>query len=150
MRRARRFWILLATVGIVVALALGSSAMRPRCVAVDGEEAVSVPLARLARGAVSFFCYRDSAGARLRFILARDEDGKVHSVFDACRQCYSYQKGYTASRGDLVCRLCGNRYEIKSMEKGHASCVPINLPNRQHGDVVEVKVSDLKRGKALF
>ena len=148
MRRAKRFWVVVVSVAAVAALALGT--LRPRCTQVSGSESINIPLSQLARGAISFFCYHDSAGDRLRFILARDEDGKVHSVLDACHQCYSYHKGYTSSHGELVCRLCGNRYSLKAMEKGQASCVPVSLPSKQHDGLVEVKVADLKQGRALF
>lgn len=150
MMRGNRFWVGAATAGAIVALALSASALRPRCTQVGAAEHIDIPLSRLARGAIAFFCYHDQAGVRLRFILARDEDGKVHSVLDACRQCYSYHKGYTSSAGELVCRFCGNRYKLKTMEKGEASCVPVRLPSRQHDGLIEVRVSDLKQGRALF
>jgi uncharacterized membrane protein len=150
MKRAKRFWVVAGSIGAIAAVALGGSAMRPRCTQVSGDDRVSIPLAQLARGAVSFFCYHDNAGDRLRFILARDEDGKVHAALDACRQCYTNHQGYTASDGQLVCRFCGNRYNLRAMEKGQASCVPVSLPNRQHDGLVEVRVSDLKQGRALF
>jgi len=148
--RARRLWII-ATAGIaMIALLLGTSSLRPHCTPVSGIEQISIPLGQVGRGVSSFFCHRDEGGKRLRFILARDEEGNVHSVLDACRQCSSYHKGYASSDGDLVCRLCGNRYQLSAMEKGRASCVPVELPNRQHNGIVEIQVSDLKRGRALF
>lgn len=150
MTRAKRFWVIVAGTGAIIALTLGASAVRPRCTRVSGDERIKIPLAQLARGAIAFFCYHDSAGDRLRFVLARDEDGKVHAVFDACRQCYSYHKGYMSSGGELVCRFCGNRYNFKAMEKGQASCVPVSLPNRQHDGLIEVRVADLKQGRSLF
>ena len=150
MKRAKRFWVIAASIGAIAAVALGASTMRPRCTRVSGDDRINIPLAQLARGAVSFFCYHDNAGDRLRFILARDEDGKVHAALDACRQCYTNHQGYTTSDGQLVCRFCGNRYNLRSMEKGQASCVPVSLPNRQHDGMIEVRVSDLKQGRALF
>jgi uncharacterized membrane protein len=139
-----------ASAGGIAALALGSSTMRPLCTPISGADSISVPLSQLAHGAVSFFCYNDRTGDRVRFILARDEDGNVHSALDACRQCSGYHQGYTSSKGELICRFCGNRYNLKTMEKGRDSCVPIKLPSKQHDGLVEVKVADLKQGKSLF
>ncbi|MGH7000563.1 MAG: Fe-S-containing protein [Stellaceae bacterium] len=133
----------------IAALATTIPAMRPRCTHVSGGERLEIPIADLARGATSFFCYSD-AGDQVRFILARDDEGVVHSVLDACHQCSSFHKGYTASRGEVICRLCGNRYPIRALEAGKASCVPATLPNRQHDGLVEVKVADLKQGRQLF
>ena len=130
-------------------LATAIPAMRPHCTSVTGGDSIQVPLANLALGAASFFCYSD-AGDQLRFVLARDDAGIVHSVLDACHQCSSFHKGYTAAHDEVVCRLCGNRYAIKALEAGKASCVPVALPNRQHDGMVEVKVADLRQGRQLF
>lgn len=142
----------LAVAALVAAIALVAALpiLRPRCTELSGAEMLTVSMARLAGGEARLFCYRDSAGARLRFLLARGSDGKVRAVFDACRQCYKYHQGYDASHGMLICRLCGNRYPIDHMMKGEASCVPVSLPHREDASKVVVKVSDLKSGAGLF
>lgn len=151
MRRKRRIWLGGAAMSGVVVLAIAIPAMRPRCTDVTGNDRVLIPIANLARGAASFFCYRDEAGDHLRFIIARDDHGHVHSVMDACHQCYSFHKGYTvSSNGEVICRLCGNKYSLKGLEAGKASCVPVALPNREHDGVVEVKVADLEQQRQLF
>jgi uncharacterized membrane protein len=121
-----------------------------RCVQLTSLDAVSVSIAGLARGTASFFCYRDSAGQQLRFLLARDDDGKVNGVFDACGQCYRYHQGYTVAGRYIVCRLCGNRYPLADVHKGLASCTPVKLPVKQHGEQVQVRVADLRKGRPLF
>jgi uncharacterized membrane protein len=123
--------------------------MRPRCVHVSGADRIEIPAAALARNAVSFFCY-DDGGDHLRFMLARDSGGVVHSAFDACNQCSGFHKGYAQSHGEVVCRFCGNKYPLRALEKGKASCVPVALPSREQDGTVEVTVADLKRGRDLF
>lgn len=136
---------------VVAAAVVASPLVRPQCTMLNGgDTTLVIPGSGLVRGAVRFFCYRDRAGERLRFILARDSDAGVHAVFDACRQCYKFHKGYSVSGGYLVCRLCGNRYALKEMQAGKASCVPVKLPLVQRGDKVEVRVADLRRGRSLF
>ena len=137
---------LIAVVAIVAALPI----LRPRCTELRGAEMLTVSMAQLEGGDAHLFCYRDRAGERLRFLLARGNDGKVRAVFDACRQCYKFHQGYDVSHGMLICRLCGNRYPIDHMTKGEASCVPVSLPHHEDASRVEVKVSDLKSGAALF
>jgi uncharacterized membrane protein len=137
---------LIAVVAIVAALPI----LRPRCTELRGAEMLTVSMARLEGGDARLFCYRDRAGERLRFLLARGNDGKVRAVFDACRQCYKFHQGYDVSHGMLICRLCGNRYPIDHMTKGEASCVPVSLPHHEDASRVEVKVSDLKSGAELF
>ncbi len=138
--------VLIAAVAIVAALPI----LRPRCIELQGAEELTVSLARLQGGEARLFCYRDRAGERLRFLLTRGSDGKVRAVFDACRQCYKFHQGYEVAHGVLICRLCGNRYPIDHMTKGEASCVPVSLPHHENASRVEIKVSDLKSGAALF
>jgi uncharacterized membrane protein len=137
---------LIAVVAIVAALPI----LRPPCTELRGAEMLTVSMARLEGGDARLFCYRDRAGERLRFLLARGNDGKVRAVFDACRQCYKFHQGYDVSHGMLICRLCGNRYPIDHMTKGEASCVPVSLPHHEDASHVHVKVSDLKLGASLF
>lgn len=145
----------LATILIIVASAIGlviaaGPLVAPRCNPVSGERVVRVPLQLLAPDTARFFCYRDRAGHEVRFVIARAGDGVVRSVFDACRQCYHFHKGYTVADGFLICRLCGNRYKLDQMQAGTASCQPVHLENREHGDVVEVEIATLERGQNLF
>jgi uncharacterized protein YbaR (Trm112 family) len=137
---------LIATVAIAAALPI----VRPRCIELRGAQMLTVSMARLESGEARLFCYRDRAGERLRFLLARGDDGRVRAVFDACRQCYKFHQGYDVVHGALICRLCGNRYPIDHMMKGEASCVPVSLPHHEDASRVEIKVSDVKSGAALF
>ena len=123
---------------------------RPGCVEVSGRNELAIRLNKILPGTARFFCYRDDAGRKLRFILARADDGKVHAAFDACRRCYAAHEGYTASGGRLVCRRCGNAYRIGQMAKGMASCVPVGLKMKQQGERAEIEVSDLEAKRGLF
>jgi uncharacterized membrane protein len=137
----------------VFALAMGAwliSTPAAQCIAahaVDGT--VSVSLDSLKPGTARRFCYND-AGKRLRFLLARGNDGKVHAAFDACRQCYMFHRGYRIEHGEVVCRVCGNRYAATHMTEGKASCVPARLSTRVSGKTVTVSVSSLHSGRSLF
>ena len=141
---------LLILVAAIVGLVLAMSLAGPRCVLLSGTDILSVSFDNLAPGRVGVFCYRDRAGQKIRFLLAKDNRGGVHTVFDACQQCYKYHKGYTYSHGYLICRLCGNRYRIEDVGRGVASCVPVKLPARLRGGKVLVKVADLEASQELF
>jgi nitrite reductase/ring-hydroxylating ferredoxin subunit len=149
-RYAARKWFL---AGGAIALIVGALALytaRDACTEVTGAESVSVPLALLARGRAHLFCYRDATGERIRFILAQDGTGRIHSVMDACAQCGRYHQGYRTDKDEVVCRFCGNRYRIGEMEKGRASCVPLQLPNTQSHGMIQLKVADLEKGRGQF
>lgn len=140
---------------IIAAVLLGLIAIlpitSPQCTEVHSKTGVlTISVAHLLRGQARRFCYRDGAGEELRFLLARGSDGKIRSVFDACRQCYMFHEGYKIEHGFLICRLCGNRYPIDHMTQGKASCVPVHLPHYASGSAVRIKVPDLESGAKLF
>jgi len=120
------------------------------CTMVTGSDEVAINAFALRPGRAQHFCYTDDAGKQLRFILARGDDGKVRSVFDACRQCFAFHRGYRIVNGELICRVCGNHYPIDHMTEGKASCVPASLPHEDKSGVVHIKTADLKAGRALF
>lgn len=145
-----RGWSLLAIAGIAAAIAIAFSIARPGCTLLRGERTLEVSSRSLGAGRAKFFCYRDDSGRRLRFVLARGTDGKLRSVMDACKQCYTFHKGFTVSGGYLVCRLCGNRYPINNMLAGKASCVPVALPSDESGGTITVRPADVKMFSWLF
>jgi uncharacterized membrane protein len=120
------------------------------CTTVTGGDDVAIDVSAMSSGSARAFCYTDQAGERLRFILARGSDGKVRSVFDACRQCSGYHRGYRLAGGEMICRVCGNHYSVDRMNEGEASCVPVGLAHQDDGEVVHIKTADLKAGRAMF
>jgi uncharacterized membrane protein len=142
--------LLIGTLTAVCLTALLGVSHGPRFINVTGESAVAIQAGDLKPGSVEFYSYRDRAGAELRFLLARDPGGAIHGAMDACQRCYSYHKGYIASDGYLVCKLCGNRYKLATMESGRASCVPVKLPIQVSGQGVKIKSADLERQRGLF
>src|SRR5258707_12436287 len=120
------------------------------CTTVNGSTDVAVNVSALGPGSARLFCYTDDAGKRLRFVLARGDDGKVRSVFDACRQCFTFHRGYRVVGGDLICRVCGNHYRIDRMAERKASWVPASLPHEDDSSTIRIKTADLRAGHALF
>lgn len=141
----------LRAAAILIVLAAGIFALRsarPGCESISGAGELTIDSARIADRA-GFYCYND-AGRKLRFILARGSDGKVRSVMDACEQCYPFHKGFVATRSELICRLCGNRYPVNHMLEGKASCVPVALPSHEEAGKVTIQSADLKKFGWLF
>jgi uncharacterized membrane protein len=126
------------------------STANTECTMVTGKGDLAISVSSLAPGSARLFCYTDDAGNRLRFLLARGDDGKVRSVFDACRQCSAFHKGYRVAGGELICRVCGNHYSVDRMTEGKASCVPVSLPHEDDSGIVHINTADLKAGGALF
>ena len=135
---------------VILAAAWMIHVSRASCVPVSGNGAITISVANLLNNKAQTYCYTDEAGRRLRFILARGSDGKVRSVFDACRQCFTYHRGFKVSDGELICRVCGNHYPMDHMTEGKASCVPASLPHQDAGATVTIRTSDLESGRYLF
>ena len=145
-----RTTLLALAVLTAVALSLSSMATGPQFITVSANPIVSIETDSLQPGDVHFFAYRDRAGDQIRFLLARDSTGKIKGAFDACRRCSMYGKGYFSSHGNLVCRYCGIRYKLESMESGFVSCVPVKLPFQTTGHSVNINPADLERERGLF
>jgi uncharacterized membrane protein len=120
------------------------------CLMVTGSDTVNVNVSAMRPGRGQLYCYTDDAGRKLRFVLARGTDGKVRSVFDACRQCFTFHRGYRVVDGELICRVCGNHYRIDRMAEGKASCVPVSLPHEDASGVARIRTTDLEAGRAFF
>jgi len=120
------------------------------CTTVTGAGDVAINTFAMRPGSARMFCYTDSAGEKLRFVLARGDDGKIRSAFDACRQCASFHRGYRVSGGELICRVCGTHYSIDRMNEGRASCVPAGLAHEDVSGVVHIKTADLRAGREFF
>ncbi len=150
--RLRSAKTILAAIVVVAVAVVGwfVFAAQARCVPVFGGASISINVAKLKPGQAQTYCYTTDAGQRLRFILARGADGKVRSVFDACRQCYVYHRGFSFSHNQLICRVCGNHYPMEHMTEGKASCVPATLAHESSGGMVIIRTADLKSGKYLF
>ena len=120
------------------------------CRMVMGRDSIDVNVSAMRPGSAQLYCYTDDAGKKLRFVLARGTDGKVRSVFDACRQCFTFHRGYQIVGGDLICRVCGNHYRIDRMMEGKASCVPASLSHEDASGTVRIRTADLQAGHAFF
>lgn len=148
--RGRTTLLIAAAGSLTVAVSLSAMARAPEFTPVSANPSISIDANNLGRGNIRFFTYRDRAGDQIRFLLARDSTGRIKGAIDACQRCSMYRKGYVSSRGDLVCRYCGNRYKLEAMESGLAYCAPVKLPFQMTGQTVTIKPADLERERGLF
>jgi uncharacterized membrane protein len=122
------------------------------CVSVTGaSDTVLLNVDPLARGTAEKYCWKlPDRPKTVRFIVARQSDGAINVVLDACRVCYLNNLGYRRTRGGLACRFCGNRYSIDSLNIGRMSCLPFKLPFELDRGLVKIKISDLKANAGFF
>jgi uncharacterized membrane protein len=155
-RRKRWFPRGLAAIALIVGVAAGllSWWLSPTygCVAINSDsEALLLNVDPLARGTAQKYCWAlPDPSETVRFIVARQSNGAINVVLDACRVCYLNNLGYRRTKGGLVCRFCGNRYSIDSLSIGKMSCLPFNLPFQVDHGWVKIKTSDLKAKADFF
>jgi uncharacterized membrane protein len=156
--RQRKRWFPrgLAAIALIVGVAAGvlSWWLAPTygCVTVNAaSEALMLNVDPLARGTAQKYCWAlPDRPETVRFIVARQNDGAINVVLDACRVCYLNNLGYRRTKGGLVCRFCGNRYSIDSLYAGRMSCAPFRLPFQLDHGWVKLRTSDLKAKADFF
>jgi len=81
------------------------------------------------------------------FVLAMN--GTIQSYFDACARCYPKKMGYQHIDGKLLCRACGMRFSLDSLD-GIGSCYPIPLKGRVEGENYIIDKKDIIKGAGYF
>ena len=117
---------------------------------VEGE-AVTIATGHVGEQGWEFFTYLATSGRKVEFFVYRESSGEYRAALDACRKCYRWRKGYLImGDGTIVCRTCGEAFEVDSLKHGRGACVPIPLTLTREGDAVFVPVSELEAGARYF
>lgn len=86
-------------------------------------------------------------GVKVRFLLYRKPDGKVASVFDACRICGGV--GFYKGASGIICKNCAAPINPQSVGQP-GGCNPIPLYSSQEGDSVVINITDLASQAGQF
>lgn len=144
-----RCFLLLLAAASLAAAGCGGRAPEHEVVAATGD-AVRLPVAVVADGAVHFYTYKH-AGTNVNFIVRTDGRGALHANFDACYSCYQYRRGFTVEGSDLVCIACRLAYPIADEVWDFVgACAPISVHSRVEGDSVVIDRELLERGAQYF
>lgn len=98
----------------------------------------------------SFFTYSASGDRNVDFIVYRERSGTFRAVLDACRKCYRWRRGYVINGDHVVCRKCGERYELDNLTGGRGSCIPIPLTSSREGSSIVIPAEELESGARYF
>ncbi|MGO9062528.1 MAG: Fe-S-containing protein [Candidatus Binataceae bacterium] len=145
------FWVI-AIVG-AVALSVFASWSRPdrNCIQARANSDLSlIDVRALASGDARKYCIKILDSHVVRLIVVRRSDGQIQVVLDACRTCYGNNLGYKFAGHEIICRFCSNRYSIDSISARQGSCAPLTMPFEEHGGLLKIRLSDLKKGEAFF
>jgi len=149
-RTKARFWMAVAAAVAVLAVAAVWKGARGGFIAIGGTDAIAIPLASIQPGEARFFIYHGHAGSETRLIVARDDQGRVQAVLDACERCYPYHRGYRAAHDVLTCNFCATNYKLGVMAHGMAGCQPVKIPFRTVGQAIRIETAELERQSKLF
>ncbi len=109
----------------------------------------AIPLSEVSATATHYSYEGETA--TIVFFVVSDDDGGVHTAFDACDVCYQAGLGYSQSGTLMVCNNCGNRYPIKDIgEQGSGGCWPGHLPHEIIDEQVILMHDDLESGAWYF
>jgi uncharacterized membrane protein len=119
-------------------------------ITISGTEAVEIPIASIAPGEARFFVYHARDGGETLLIVARDDQGHLQAVLDACERCYPNRRGYSADHGGLTCNYCATHYKVGEISHGMAGCQPVKIPFRTVGQAIRIGTLELERQSKFF
>ncbi|HEY1678085.1 MAG TPA: Fe-S-containing protein [Candidatus Sulfotelmatobacter sp.] len=107
---------------------------------------VSIPLAQVSDGDLHRFEANEN-GTEIRFWLYQKPDGKIATVFDACKICGA--KGFYKSGNHIVCKNCSAPINEQSVGSA-GGCNPAPLKSVQTGDSIVIEEADIAGGSRMF
>jgi uncharacterized membrane protein len=109
---------------------------------VQGE--IRIPVETVSDGNLHRFVYSDTP---IRFLVMKLEEGLIATAFDACEICGS--QGYVQEAGSVICLNCAADINPATFAKG-GGCNPIPLESRVEGDMLIIRVEDVKKKESHF
>lgn len=148
-RRQRRWLVSMATVCVVVLVALSAefvynraeAAQPPAANVAASGELVRLPVAGLNGDPEVTFYSTTINNTTLRFIVVHKPNGTFQAALDACEICGA--AGYVVRGNNLICRNCGSPIYIPSVGT-HGGCNPIPLPSHVENGTLVIDFSHVK------
>jgi len=130
-----------AITSILILFALLSCAKKDQYpIVTQSDGKIKIDVSDLKEGVPKFLSYKEK-DKTINFIIIKT-GGKISSYFDACLKCYKKKQGYKYDDGWLLCKACGIRYPVESLE-GVGSCYPIPIEGRLEGNLYIIKSETL-------
>lgn len=147
---------IVAVGGVIAVLIIGFIIIKFSSGGADTTGAVSGDL-RIIKSEVSetakFYPYK-AGKTNMEVLAVKASDGTIRTAFNTCQVCYDSGRGYYKQRGDeLVCRNCGNRFQLDQVEriKGGCNPVPILKENKTEDDAnIIISQAFMEENKGFF
>lgn len=110
----------------------------------------TIPLSELSAEPAFFDWTQD--GTAMQLIALMDADGQVHAAYNTCQVCagspYAY---FDYENGQLVCRNCGNAFDVSSVGASAGGCNPMPAADyRIENDALVISETELERARLSF
>jgi uncharacterized membrane protein len=113
---------------------------------------VSIDSSKLSDGNFHYYSHTID-GVRIKYFIVQDDNGEIHSAFDACEVCFGEKKGYTQDGDHARCENCGRTFSIYGLGTKNANgggCWPGFLPHTLEGSKLKINTGYLESGSYLF
>jgi high-affinity iron transporter len=107
---------------------------------------VKIPLSQVSDGDLHRYAAKEN-GVEIRFWLYQKPDGKIATVFDACKICGAV--GFYKAANGVMCKNCGAPVNPQSVGGG-GGCNPIPLKATTTADSVIIQEADVAAGSSPF
>jgi high-affinity iron transporter len=107
---------------------------------------VKIPLSQVSDGDLHRYAAKEN-GVEIRFWLYQKPDGKIATVFDACKICGAV--GFYKTANGVMCKNCGAPVNPQSVGGG-GGCNPIPLKATTTADSVIIQEADVAAGSSPF
>ncbi|MEM7582499.1 MAG: Fe-S-containing protein [Acidobacteriota bacterium] len=119
-------------------------------VAPDKDGRVVLPVSDLKPGDAKFYRFLNYGNQEVKFFVARDIDGRIHTAFDANEICYKTKRGYTHQGEWMVCNKCDKAFRVTGVQDGGGGCKPVPFDHRLQGDNLILEERDILTGWRYF
>jgi FTR1 family protein len=122
------------------------SALSPATEITFTNRQVTIPLSQVSDGDLHRFEAQEN-GTKIRFWLYQKPDGKIATVFDACKICGSV--GFYKTANGVACKNCGAPINPQTVGTT-GGCNPVPLKATQTADAVIIQEADIAAGSRMF
>ncbi len=116
----------------------------------DKNGQVVLEISDLESGDARFYRFLNYGNQEIKFFVARDLHGKIHTAFDANDICYKTKRGYRHQGEWVVCNKCDKAFEVVEISDGGGGCKPNPFPHQVQGDKLVLDERDILTGWRYF
>lgn len=118
-------------------------------VASDRQGVVRLDVADLAPSRVRFFRFINSGNQEVKFLVARDAEGDLHTAFDASENDFKMRRGFRQDGDWIVNNKCETSCRLEEISQG-GGCRPVPFRHRVDGATLVIAEQELLEGWRYF